>query len=968
MHTRTECARCFRCIVNGGNDPDVLKSDQVEWKSDGFTSQVTDMIFVNTLIRDSGALDSFVAEFLRTVGDTMLEKSSFLKASATLTKFQTRKNVNQNDDSDEEGYTVDEFNANFQTNTSSNNSIKRNLSGNFENDLSSQIEMKKGELGVMQELAYVLLDLCLELSADHKNASAMCSLRVCDGAIDLLRDATQDSPREPRVSVCVEIIWNCLEYYLGQSLNSLSSMTTLTSVDIMDFEKAVSTLKDVLLALLLEGYRLADKEVRNEVVVVLTLIGNFPEAVPYFLQSGLFNVLVTYSCAGEAGRDAWPFFSIPLAKFRNFASAFDVDLQLKRSLWMLISDILKYDDPDVIMCVASSPLISVMLNYLVQNSLQTQGSMAPANDDASDFGAEAPSPLGTNDHPPQSPESALTFRDMNGEGGTGTGKESSAGAKSNEMSNIAPSTQLRELQVLAVKFLAENAHRLMGEFVRVDGPVRILEIIARYGSSPHADHRSIVYNSLLLLNRCLTNCNVVKDKLEQHSAIEVFLQQFEESEDESIRAQAARLISIMCFNSENSQTQLRKLNGISALVKTLTNYADSRRPLVGKKAGIALTADDNELEDPTTVKPGGDISVHLVAVLDCISRAVVSNRKNEARFAQVEGVDGLLDVVEVAPLLIRVQSLRLLSDLLDNQRLVTFALAWRSGKTMRSAGQLLAHAWMEEEVRLINEREKGVICNLWDPLGCHHWPKDNVIPDLSAAALDGLSSSNVSSPSASVQMTSSAVAKLSAMIAANRCGVHAGVQSDVRASLLKLDIRGIIANIMSQLGLLEISSVVSAVMPPSTAGEGLATDDLWEKTPTENGSPGTKSTSLVQNRPDDSLSPMDRQVVSMAARYGVIREGQWWNAIKEELSMEGIVPIEADLSLMLERLENLFEAARAIQFEQMELVAISDRNKHSKEQVFIGQILQQKNQEVKSEWLKRKAQHNKSVQSLKVKL
>ena len=128
MHTRTECARCFRCIVNGGNDPDVLKSDQVEWKSDGFTSQVTDMIFVNTLIRDSGALDSFVAEFLRTVGDTMLEKSSFLKASATLTKFQTRKNVNQNDDSDEEGYTVDEFNANFQTNTSSNNSIKRNLS------------------------------------------------------------------------------------------------------------------------------------------------------------------------------------------------------------------------------------------------------------------------------------------------------------------------------------------------------------------------------------------------------------------------------------------------------------------------------------------------------------------------------------------------------------------------------------------------------------------------------------------------------------------------------------------------------------------------------------------------------------------------------------------------------------------------------------------------------------------------
>jgi len=82
-----------------------------------------------------------------------------------------------------------------------------------------------------------------------------------------------------------------------------------------------------------------------------------------------------------------------------------------------------------------------------------------------------------------------------------------------------------------------------------------------------------------------------------------------------------------------------------------------------------------------------------------------------------------------------------------------------------------------------------------------------------------------------------------------------------------------------------------------------------------------------------------------------------------------VVPIDADAAMLMERLETVFDAAESIQFEQMELQDMSNRDRKGKEDVFLGQIIQQKNQEIRSEWLKRKTQHNtKGALSTKVKL
>ena len=60
----SEVSKCFRSIVNGGVDPTILKGDIQKWKDDGFRKQVTDKIYLQTLLRDSSAVSHLVQGFL----------------------------------------------------------------------------------------------------------------------------------------------------------------------------------------------------------------------------------------------------------------------------------------------------------------------------------------------------------------------------------------------------------------------------------------------------------------------------------------------------------------------------------------------------------------------------------------------------------------------------------------------------------------------------------------------------------------------------------------------------------------------------------------------------------------------------------------------------------------------------------------------------------------------------------------
>lgn len=99
---------------------------------------------------------------------------------------------------------------------------------------------------------------------------------------------------------------------------------------------------------------------------------------------------------------------------------------------------------------------------------------------------------------------------------------------------------------------------------------------------------------------------------------------------------------------------------------------------------------------------------------------------------------------------------------------------------------------------------------------------------------------------------------------------------------------------------------------------------------------------------DQNLSPSDKQVISIAMRYDTIREGEWWGLIEEQMRQMEVLPIDADANYLEDRRERLFEACRAIQFEQMEITVVRNEEKVAQANVFIDNLLMQKNQQIKS--------------------
>lgn len=301
---------------------------------------------------------------------------------------------------------------------------------------------------------------------------------------------------------------------------------------------------------------------------------------------------------------------------------------------------------------------------------------------------------------------------------------------------------------------------------------------------------------------------------------------------------------------------------------------------------------------------------------------------------------------------------------------------------MRSAGQLLAHLWMDEESRCGYVRDGGVLCNMWNALGSHQWPIDDRLPGPPGLSpvnfMDGSSAAAGTDASTSITATfglaqhqlptsfssSSTVSKLSALIQANRNGHLSENQLEVRTNVLRVDVRGTVANALSLLGLLSPSG------SSTLSGDGRAKSSVLRNPFESSGNFNTEALRAhVLDEQMETLSPTDKQAITVASSYWLLREGQWWTQVSEDLIKLGVVPIDADAAMLMERLETVFDAAESIQFEQMELQDMSNRDRKGKEDVFLGQIIQQKNQEIRSEWLKRKTQHNtKGALSTKVKL
>jgi hypothetical protein len=1091
-----EIAKCFRSVANGGLDPTILKEDIKAWQIDGFRKQVTDKIYLQTLLRDSTAVSQLVKGFLSGAASYEAEFNSVnaaLEAIVLREKEKEKERQDQLRKAQKSGQAVRKSNNADDDDSDSDEDMP--AGGDSESSKAATAAggggVDKTLLGDFQELMRVVKCLMMELTEDQRTAALMCADGIVDGATRLLRIAAANSVRDPQVTACVDLIWTVMDSYLslvppttmghadepaaqppspsfgspnrggGSSLSLLLddgsvgdelpsspggqggssgpsaaamlilsgrplALTTLLQQNIMDFNDVVNSLIKIFVTLMHEGYRMADKECRNEILICLSMISTFDLAVSSFMSSGALQVFASYACIAEVGPREWSFFHRPIAKLRNYGGVHDVDLQLKRELWLVIMDIVAKDDPDALLTLASSPLMDTMLAYLEYDSFEpapSKGSivadeshadsqyspqrsrtgmpsssqvMGEEKDTRVTYDDESPGQQKSNNNQSgHELEDPSNFQTVNF-GGPNTYLSSEAHAQTGKFLKQVPLNQLLELQVVAATFLATAGPKAMGEFLRINGPVRILDIAYKYSRSAVPEHKALLYQCLLLLNRCLMLSQEVKLIMEAENAIETFLTQFEHTDEDDTRTLVARLISVLCSNGNTvCQQQLREQNGIRLLVRVLLHFTESRRVQVGKKAGVKIQfqpeGEDNGGSEDNT---GGQVSILVVAIIDCLQKSIVGNKKSESAFAQEEGMDMLLNLLEVCQFIQRVQILRILSDMLVNNKLLSFVFAWRSPKSMRTAAQLFAHCWLDEESRLNVARGKdGVIVNVEEPLKNHEWPVDTV----SQQPGESVSSDG----SLTLAAKSTTVARLSEAINQSR-QVFGLVPEKLRSDVLSKDTRCVLARIFSLVGvidsynrdppggyfedqidaasLLELGSQVivdgdgnptlvgleGSIMAgensiDQTAGEekdgGVGGQKHQESAVMQGGGAGVFGGSMSQSvtvviSNDPGMEPRERQVLAVANQYNVLREGEWWRQVREELTENSIEPIESDSYLIQSKIGQAFDASFVVQTEQMELSGSADAQKKGDEEAFISQVLAKKEQQIKTAWLR----------------
>lgn len=245
-----------------------------------------------------------------------------------------------------------------------------------------------------------LLQFVRELSTDSSSSAAMVEAGLISLLVRLLRSAR--GVRDPTLPITVEVMWNCLEHSqntmtfdpaaksrTGLIRKSRKSNATfaLSSWD------GVSSLRDAVEALLIAGFREKDKELRNEALIVASLLASNVRSHRLFRTTGMLLLLLRYATAIETGlADGDPYAAesearifalaeegdingsddveqkeVPelgaLADPRNFASTKEVDLELKILVWSLLADLCKRDASNVVV-VEASPLIETLLMYM----------------------------------------------------------------------------------------------------------------------------------------------------------------------------------------------------------------------------------------------------------------------------------------------------------------------------------------------------------------------------------------------------------------------------------------------------------------------------------------------------------------------------------------------------------------------------------------------------------------------------
>jgi len=165
-------------------------------------------------------------------------------------------------------------------------------------------------------------------------------------------------------------------------------------------------------------------------------------------------------------------------------------------------------------------------------------------------------------------------------------------------------------------------------------------------------------------------------------------------------------------------------------------FADKDNPMTSRQlcasvlAGLCKDNPDNcrdfrkkdgveAIRDEVLYTPDESTDNHLfyaVCVVDCVWCAIVGTRKNEVRFLDAGGLFALLDVLEVAPVLLKRQIIGCIADLMQYKKAAKLFTQWNSQITMKGALKILLELWQNEQENAKSVGPDGVLRDLDRPL------------------------------------------------------------------------------------------------------------------------------------------------------------------------------------------------------------------------------------------------------------
>lgn len=256
------------------------------------------------------------------------------------------------------------------------------------------------EMGSRYSLVESLLHFVRELSTNASSSAAMVEAGLMSLLVQVLRAVR--GIHDPIFPIAIEVLWNCLEHSQAEMKEAppaesrsglIRKARKRNAAFALSTWHGVEALRDSVETLLMRGFRKKDKELRNEAVIVASLLANNGRSHPLFCRTGALQLFLRYATAIEVGLaegdpearaaearalalaadersggdggtevDGAPKLAA-LADPRNFATMTEVDLELKLLLWSLLADLGRRDSKNL-QVIEMSPLMETLLMYM----------------------------------------------------------------------------------------------------------------------------------------------------------------------------------------------------------------------------------------------------------------------------------------------------------------------------------------------------------------------------------------------------------------------------------------------------------------------------------------------------------------------------------------------------------------------------------------------------------------------------